>query len=57
MVESIKNLVTNMISINKYNISRDNKPYIIAELSANHNGSLEYAKRTIKHLFKFLGKV
>ena len=28
-----------MISINKRQISRDFPPFIIAELSANHNGS------------------
>lgn len=29
-------------------ISRDYEPYIIAEMSANHNGSIERAKRTIE---------
>ena len=37
-----------MISINKRQISRDFPPFIIAELSANHNGSLERAKLSIK---------
>ena len=33
--------------INNRKISKDNPPYIIAELSANHNGSLSKAKETI----------
>ena len=33
--------------INGRLISKNEKPYIIAELSANHNGSLEKAKQTI----------
>ena len=33
--------------INDRKISKDNPPYIIAELSANHNGSLTKAKKTI----------
>ena len=37
-----------MISINKREISIDFPPFIIAELSANHNGSLERAKLSIK---------
>ena len=37
-----------MIEINKRIISRDFPPYIIAELSANHNGSLKRAKSSIK---------
>lgn len=36
-----------MITINNDNISSDFKPYIIAEISANHNGSLERAKKLI----------
>lgn len=37
-----------MIKINQRVISLSNEPYIIAELSANHNGSLERAKLSIK---------
>ena len=37
-----------MIEINKRLINLSNYPYVIAELSANHNGSLEIAKETIK---------
>ncbi len=37
-----------MFEINKRRISRESEPYIIAELSANHNGSLEKAKNSIK---------
>ena len=33
--------------INGVKISNDNPPYIIAELSANHNGSIDRAKKTI----------
>ena len=36
-----------MFNINGTTISRDSPPYIIAELSANHNGSLELAKKSI----------
>ena len=36
-----------MIEIDKVKIGEDYPPYIIAELSANHNGSLEKAKETI----------
>ena len=36
-----------MITINGQNIGNKFPPYIIAELSANHNGSLELAKETI----------
>ncbi len=34
-------------SINKREISKNNPPYIIAEISANHNGSLKRALQTI----------
>ena len=34
--------------ISDYSIGNDNPTFIIAELSANHNGSLEVAKETIK---------
>src|SRR3546814_2578980 len=34
--------------INGQKIGPDNPPYIIAELSANHNGQLERALRTIE---------
>ncbi len=37
-----------MIEINNRKISQDFSPYIIAELSANHNGSLTKAKESIK---------
>ena len=33
-----------MFSINGRNIGVEEPPYIIAELSANHNGSIENAK-------------
>lgn len=36
-----------MININGRIISKEFPPYIIAELSANHNGSIEKAKQTI----------
>ena len=37
-----------MIEINKRKISRDFPPYIIAELSSNHSGSLLKAKKSIE---------
>lgn len=36
------------IQIGKHTISTDNSPFVIAEISANHNGSLERALETIK---------
>jgi len=36
------------MKINDRVINRDNKPYIIAELSANHGGDLDRAKNSIK---------
>ena len=36
-----------IVSINGVKISNENPPYIIAELSANHNGSIDRAKKTI----------
>ena len=36
-------------------ISRENKPYVIAELSANHNGSIELAKKSIEKAYKAAG--
>ena len=38
----------NSIFINNRPISEENSPYIIAEISANHNGSLQNALNTIK---------
>ena len=37
-----------MFEINKRAISINSEPYIIAELSANHNGSLSKAKKSIE---------
>lgn len=37
-----------MFKINNTKIGTDHEPYVIAELSANHNGSLERAKLSIK---------
>ncbi len=37
-----------MIEINKRKITNSERPYIIAELSANHNGSIIQAKESIK---------
>ncbi len=37
-----------MIEINNRSISINNEPYIIAEISANHCGSLEFALKTIE---------
>jgi len=37
-----------MLTINNVNIGENNPPYIIAELSANHNGSIKRAKDSIK---------
>jgi N-acetylneuraminate synthase len=37
-----------MFQINNTKIGTDHPPYVIAELSANHNGSLERAKLSIK---------
>ena len=37
-----------MINISGRQISENNPPYVIAEISANHNGSLERAKLSIK---------
>ena len=36
------------LNINGRIISRQHSPYIIAEISANHNGSIDRAKKTIK---------
>jgi pseudaminic acid synthase len=35
------------ISFGNINISKDNPPFVIAEVSANHNGDIERAKKTI----------
>jgi len=40
-------MTTNSFFINSREISRDHSPYIIAEVSANHNGSILRAKETI----------
>jgi pseudaminic acid synthase len=40
-------MTTNSFFINAREISRDHSPYIIAEVSANHNGSILRAKETI----------
>ncbi len=40
-------MTTNSFFINSREISRDHSPYIIAEMSANHNGSILRAKETI----------
>ena len=37
-----------MFKINGVEISRDKPPFIIAELSANHGGSIDAAKQSIK---------
>jgi len=37
-----------MFTINQKTINQDHEPYIIAEISANHNGSLDRAKLSIK---------
>ena len=34
--------------LSKKIISKDSKPYIIAEMSANHNGSLKNAKKLVE---------
>jgi pseudaminic acid synthase len=36
------------MKIDKFEINNDSKVFIIAELSANHNGSIEVAIETIK---------
>tara|TARA_B110000208_G_C11573067_1_gene359634 strand:- start:204 stop:368 length:165 start_codon:yes stop_codon:yes gene_type:complete len=41
-------MTLNNFSINSRIISRDVYPYIIAEVSANHNGSVLRAKETIR---------
>ena len=40
------------MNINNQIISKDAKPFVIAELSANHNGSIERAKDSIKEAKK-----
>ena len=34
--------------IGKYKISRDNKPFIVAEMSGNHNKSLDRAIKLVE---------
>ena len=49
-----------MLEIDNRIISRESPPYIIAELSANHNGSITRAKESIKEAKKndsYLGVV
>ncbi len=41
-------LENTLFQINNIKIGLDSEPYIIAELSANHNGSLDRAKATMK---------
>ena len=41
-------LIGQIMRINNRIISKENNPYIIAELSANHNGSIERAFESIK---------
>ncbi len=41
-------MVAESISINGREISQSTRPYVIAEVSANHNGSLQRALKTIK---------
>ena len=36
-----------MFSINGVEISKNKKPFLVAELSANHDGSIDRAKQTI----------
>ena len=40
-------MTTNSFVINSREISSDHAPYIIAEVSVNHNGSIIRAKETI----------
>ena len=40
--------MTQLLEINKRVIGLSERPYIIAEVSANHNGCLEKAKESIK---------
>ena len=40
------------MKINGDIVSSNSPPYIIAEMSANHNGSIEVAKQTISREFK-----
>ena len=41
-------MINNLLTIDNKNIGLDSPPYIIAELSANHNGSIERAFESIK---------
>ena len=43
--------MNNKLIINKKIISENKKPYIVAELSANHNGSIKNALNHIKLFF------
>ena len=44
--------MTQTISIKNRTIGPDHWPYVIAELSANHNGSLERALQTINGAYQ-----
>ena len=45
------------MKINKATIDSNSPPYIIAEMSANHNGSIENAKKIISLTLKKMALV